>query len=86
MGHSIGLLQKMYHIIRIYLSIYIRAKNRADSVKVEGRNQNQQMLIEKKKLSIHAKVVESNNNNISTFPTDYEPKVTSHIHYPKAKN
>ena len=46
----------MYHIIRIYLSIYIRAKNRADSVKVEGRNQNQQMLIEKK-LSIHAKVV-----------------------------
>ena len=38
----------MYHIIRIYLSIYIRAKNRADSVKVEGRNQNQQMLIEKK--------------------------------------
>ena len=75
MGHSIGLLQKMYHIIRIFEYIYIRAKNRADSVKVEGRNQNQQMLIEKK-LSIHAKVVESNNNNISTFPTDYGPKVT----------
>ena len=48
MGHSIGLLQKMYHIIRIFEYIYIRAKNRADSVKVEGRNQNQQMLIEKK--------------------------------------
>ena len=32
----------------IFEYIYIRAKNRADSVKVEGRNQNQQMLIEKK--------------------------------------
>ena len=42
------LIKKMYHIIRIFEYIYIRAKNRADSVKVEGRNQNQQMLIEKK--------------------------------------
>ena len=75
-------LAKLGHLIKITLLVdqylssnIIRAKNRADSVKVEGRNQNQQMLIEKK-LSIHAKVVESNNNNISTFPTDYRPKVT----------
>ena len=50
MGHCIGLLQKMYHIIRIYLSIYIRAKNRADSVKVEG----QQLKIIYIRLSMHA--------------------------------
>ena len=43
------------------------------------------MLIEKKKLSIHAKVVESNNNNIIAFPglTTIQPCVTSHVHYPK---